>query len=209
MPKRVLVCEDHTLVVDGLKLLLQQHGFVWAGHTATVPGLVALIAEAKPDIVLLDLNLKGDDSLPALAEARAKFPELLIFILTMYRDEFLIERVRTQGANGFLEKDIDNEELLRVLGRHRDEPFYLSATLSREQQQRQHYRDQFAGKMKLTKREMDVIPLLAHGKTTHEIAEALFLSPLTVDTHRKNIFRKLNIGNVVDLVNFAHENKLV
>lgn len=209
MAKRVLVCEDHTLVVDGLKLLLQPHGFEWAGHAPTTVGLAARIADTKADVLLLDLNIKGDDGLAVLADLRQTFPSLLILILTMYRDEFFIERARKEGANGFLEKDIGNDELLRALGRDPQQPFYLSSTLAREQQERQHYRDHFAGKMKLTKREMDVIPLLAHGKTTHEIAEQLFLSPLTVDTHRKNIFRKLNITNVVDLVNFAHENKLV
>ncbi len=209
MSKRVLVCEDHTLVVDGLRLLLQTHGFEWAGHAPTLAGLDARIAETKPDILLLDLNVKGTDGFSVLPHLRLAFPVLLIFILTMYRDEFLIERARKDGANGFLEKDIGNDELLNALCRGADQPFYLSSTLAREQQERQLYRDHFAGKMKLTKREMDVIPLLAHGKTTHEIAAQLFLSPLTVDTHRKNIFRKLNITNVVDLVNFAHENKLV
>jgi DNA-binding NarL/FixJ family response regulator len=87
--------------------------------------------------------------------------------------------------------------------------FFLSRMLRQEAETRQKFRDQFANKMKLTNREMELIPLFADGRTAQEIADFLNLSYFTVETHRKNIFKKLQINNVVELVRFVHENKLV
>jgi DNA-binding NarL/FixJ family response regulator len=127
----------------------------------------------------------------------------------MYRDEFLIARAKKEGAHGYLEKTVGDDELFRAMAQAPGSQFFLSHALRQEAETRQKFRDSFADRMRLTNREMELIPLLAKGRTAQEIADLLFLSYFTVETHRKNIFRKLQIDSVVELVNFAHANKLV
>lgn len=207
--RKVLVCDDHTLMVEGLSVLLEGHPeFELAGFAHSASEAIQLLESNVPEVLLLDLNLKESDGFEVLKVARERHPALLIIILTMYRDQSLIERARKEGANAFLEKSVSNAELFTAMRRDSREPFLLSSRLQEEEQQRENFRDHFAGKMKLTKREIELICVLAKGKTTHEAAQLLFLSPYTVETHRKNIFKKLNIKSIIELVNFAHENRL-
>jgi DNA-binding NarL/FixJ family response regulator len=209
MQKKVLVCEDHTIVADGLKYIIEKSlDFVLCGHARTQTESIELLLQKKPQVLLLDLNLNGEDGFSVLKEAN-RFPEILVLILTMYRDEFLISRAKKLGANGYLEKTVSNEELLLAMGRSTHDSFFLSRSLRVEAESRRSFRSQFANKMKLTNREMELVPLLADGRTAQEIADLLFLSHHTIETHRKNIFKKLQINSLVDLVNFVHENKLV
>lgn len=209
MQRKVLVCEDHTIVADGLKSIINRNpNFVLSGHARTHSQCIAMLREEKPDVLLLDLNLQGEDGFGVLKEAK-KLGNILVLILTMYRDEFLIDRARKEGAHGYLEKTVGDEELINAMTETPNGKFFLSRSLRQEAEARQKFRDSFANKMKLTNREMELIPLFAQGKTAQEIADHMFLSYFTVETHRKNIFRKLHINNVVELVNFVHENKLV
>jgi len=207
--KKVLVCDDHTLIAEGISVLLDRdERFSLVGHVTMAKHALEALSQQPIDVLLLDLNLKDSDGFEVLHGARKKYPLLLIIILTMYREESLIQKAMKAGANAFLEKSVSNNELLEAMNRSVNDAFFLSKVLQQEQKQLLQFRDHFAGKMKLTKREIELICVLAKGKTTHEAAELLFLSPLTVETHRKNIFKKLNITNVIELVNFAHENNL-
>jgi DNA-binding NarL/FixJ family response regulator len=127
----------------------------------------------------------------------------------MYQDYFLIERAQKSGANAYLQKNVTGDELIKTLRQLETNNFYLSKTLQQETERKKSFRDQFANKMKLTKRELELIPLLATGKNSSQIASQLDISSNTIDTHRKNIFRKLEINSMIELVNFAHENNLV
>ena len=127
----------------------------------------------------------------------------------MYQDYFLIERAQKSGANAYLQKNVTGDELIKTLRQLETNNFYLSKTLQQETERKKSFRDQFANKMKLTKRELELIPLLAIGKNSSQIAGQLDISTNTIDTHRKNIFRKLEINSMIELVNFAHENNLV
>jgi DNA-binding NarL/FixJ family response regulator len=209
MQRRVLVCEDHTIVADGLKSIIEKNPeFLLCGHARTVPECIDMLQTKKPDVLLLDLNLQGEDGFGALTEAK-KIGGILVLVLTMYRDEFLIARAKKEGAHGYLEKTVGDDELFRAMAQAPGSQFFLSHALRQEAETRQKFRDSFADRMRLTNREMELIPLLAKGRTAQEIADLLFLSYFTVETHRKNIFRKLQIDSVVELVNFAHANKLV
>jgi DNA-binding NarL/FixJ family response regulator len=127
----------------------------------------------------------------------------------MYQDYFLIERAQKSGANAYLQKNVTGSELIETLRQLETNNFYLSKTLQQETERKKSFRDQFVNKMKLTKRELELIPLLATGKNSSQIAGQLDISTNTIDTHRKNIFRKLEINSMIELVNFAHENNLV
>lgn len=210
MKKKVFVCEDHAIIVDGLKLLLDNNTeFSLAGFTYSGGELLALLHKIRPDILLLDLNLKEHDGLSLLEQLRKVNQNIKVLILTMYQDEALIDRARKLGANGYLPKNIGNEELLLAFREVETNSFYIPESLRKKIEQRSAYRDQFIDKMKLTRREVEIIRSIADGQPSHQIAEKLFVSPHTIETHRKNILRKLGLSNVAELVRFAHENFLV
>lgn len=208
--KDIFICEDHTIIIDGLKLLFQQSpDYRIIGHSLTGVGVIEKLEKENPNILILDLNLKDSDGLELIEQIRKKNKSLKIVVLTMYPDEFLIERAKKLGANAYLQKSVSNDELLESLQKIETSEFYLSKALLEETERRKKFRDHFAHKMKLTKRELELIPLFARGLSSNQIADQLSISTLTIDTHRKNIFRKLEINTSIELVNFAHENKLL
>lgn len=208
--RKVFVCDDHMIVVEGIELLFKNSSqYTLVGQTSNGKELLEKLEISKPDILLLDLNLKDSDGFSLLAEIRKRDTELKVIILTMYQDDLLIQRAQKEGANGYLPKSASNKELLEALECVYSQSFYLSRTLKSEMDQRREFRDHFANKMKLTRREAELIPLLASGKSSNAIARELNVSAHTIDTHRKNIFKKLKINNIIELVNFAHENKLL
>lgn len=210
MKKKVFVCEDHTIIIDGLRLLLETNpDFTFAGFTTDGKELIQLIEKTQPDILLLDLNLKEHDGFSLLDQLRKTNAQVKVLILTMYEDEELINRAKKLGASGYLPKNIGNEALLLALQEVETNPFYIPDGLQKKIAQRKAFRDEFIDRMKLTKREVEIIRSIAQGQPTPVIAEKLFVSPYTVETHRKNIFRKLSLTNMAELVRFAHENFLV
>jgi len=205
--KKIVICEDHRIVYDGLELLLAgSKEYAIVGYAANGKALITLLKDTDPDILILDLNLPDSDGFTLLREIRTSSEKIRIIILTMYNDSFLIEKAREERANAYLLKNASNEEILAALAQSNDNNFYVTRSIQHEMDRRKIYRDRFAQKMKLTRRELEIIEKLARGESSQEIAEQLFLSHHTVETHRKNIFRKLEINNIADLVRFAHEN---
>jgi DNA-binding NarL/FixJ family response regulator len=210
MSRKIVICEDHTIVLDGLKLLLKNRvDFQIIGNATTGRDLLQNLPSWPADILVLDLNLPDTDGLTLLEKVKSLSPNLLIIILTMYNDDFLIERAKKSGANAYLPKNVSNEEFLRALETVAANQFYLSESLAYDVERKRIFRDQFVTRMKLTEREIEIIRLLAQGRSANEVGETLFLSTHTVNTHRKNIFRKLGINSTVELVHFAHDNNLL
>jgi DNA-binding NarL/FixJ family response regulator len=208
--KKVFICEDHTIVLDGLKLVLNQlPDFQIAGHTSTGADLFDNLKKADPHILILDLNLPDIDGLTLLEKIRSVNKEILVIVLTMYNDEQLVERARRMGANAYLLKNVSNDELKKVLTTANQQSFYISESLKYNAEKSKIFRDQFVNKMKLTEREIEIIRFLARGNSSADIASALHLSTHTINTHRKNILRKLEMNSTIELVHFAHDNNLL
>lgn len=208
--KNIVICEDHSIVYVGLKLLLEQsENYTLSGYASNGKELIPLLKKEKVDILILDLNLPDTDGFTLLKEIRAFDTRIHIVILTMYHEEFLVERARLEGANAFLLKNSGNDELIQALDKLDEVPFYVAEQLAQELTRKKLFKDDFAQKMKLTRRELEIIRLLALGMTSQQAAVELSLSSHTVDTHRKNIFRKLEINSIADLVRFAHDNKII
>ncbi len=205
--KKIVICEDHRIVYDGLELLLAGNKeYSITGYAGDGKTLKTLLKNTDPDILILDLNLPDSDGFTLLRDIRSSNEKIRIIILTMYNDSFLIEKAREEKANAYLLKNASNEEILAALAQSNETDFYVTGAIQHEMDRKKMYRDRFVQKMKLTRRELEIIEKLARGESSQEIAEQLFLSPHTVETHRKNIFRKLEINNIADLVRFAHEN---
>ena len=207
---KIVICEDHDIVVEGVRLILSGWpNFTLSGHARTEDELLPLL-EKQPHILLLDLNLKKQDGFQILEKIKPVYPNLKILILTMYEEAFLIDKAKKLHANGYLLKNSSNGELLEALNHVIvSAEFFLPAGLRKHKNEQETYRDKFVEKMHLTSREIEIIKLVVKGKTGKEIADELFLSLYTVDTHRKNILAKLKLKNIADLVRFAFEHHLV
>lgn len=208
--KKVIICEDHNIVYDGLKLLLSKSDeYKIVGHAALGKELIPLLLKVTPDILLLDLNLPDTDGLVLLKEIRKTNKQIKIIILTMYHDSFLIEKAREEGANAYVLKNSSNNELMAALDGLDRNKFFVPRAIQLDMDRKKIYRDQFAQKMKLTNREIEIIKSLALGHTSQDIADQLSLSLHTIETHRKNIFRKLEISGIANLIRFAHDNHII
>ncbi|MBK5279971.1 MAG: response regulator transcription factor [Bacteroidia bacterium] len=208
--KKVIICEDHEIVYTGLKLLLDlSENYSLAGLAKNGNELIPLLKKQNPEILILDLNLPDTDGFSLLKSVREFDKEICIVILTMYQDEFLVERAREEGANAYLLKNAANYELIRALDHVTNTSFYLSRHMKEELEKKKLFHDSFTQKMKLTKREVEIIRALALGNTSEKASIDLNISQHTVDTHRKNIFRKLEINNLASLVRFAYEHKII
>ena len=208
---KIIICEDHEVVVEGVRLMLaNQSQFLLGGHARTQSELFHLIEKEKPQVLLLDLNLKREDGFSLLEQIRQRYPGLKVIILTMYEEPYLIEKAKKSKANGYLLKNSANGELVEALNHVLiSDQFFLPAGLVKQKRDNESYRDEFIEKMHLTVREIEIIKLVAEGKSAKEIAEQLFLSLHTVDTHRRNILTKLKLKNIADLVRFAFENHVL
>ncbi len=206
----LVICEDHHVVVDGIRLMLaDQQEFALVGHAPNLSELKRLIGKHKPSLVILDLNLNGENGFTILENLRSNHPDLKVIIVTMYEESFLIEKAQKLGANGYLLKNMDGAEFLRALQEvQHGSSFYLQISLEKRQHENGQYRDSFIERMHLTPREVEIIKLIVQGKQAKQIANELFLSMHTVDTHRRNVLTKLNLKNIADLTRFAIENKL-
>lgn len=206
----VVICEDHEIVFTGLKLILDQsEEFEIIGHAQSGKDLLPLLEKSKANILILDLNLPDTDGFTLLKAVRAINKDIFVIILTMYQDLHLIQRAKDEGANAYLLKNASNEELLEALRQVNHKSFFVTRELQTENEHQDLFKDEFSQKMKLTRREIEIIRLLAMGKTSQQTSTTLSISPHTVDTHRKNIFRKLKINNIADLVRFAHDTKII
>lgn len=208
---KIIICEDHEVVVEGVKLMLaHQNEFTLCAFVKTEQELLQMIKSENPSIILLDLNLKHDDGFSILQKLKLEYPGLKVIILTMYDEPYLIEKAQRLKANGYLLKNMTNGELIAALNQAiESDEFYLTAHLSKQRADNKKYRDEFVGKMHLTPREIEIIKLIAQGKSAKEMADELFLSLHTIDTHRRNILDKLNLKNIADLTRFAFENHLL
>lgn len=211
IPYKIIICEDHDVVVQGVKLMLSDVvEFSLCGHAKDEMELVQLIEREAPKVLLLDLNLNGQDGFRLMEMVRAKHPALKVIIFTMYEDTFLIEKARKLKASGYLLKNSSGQELIECLNHAvQSAEFYLPVGLLNQKQKNDSYRDEFVEKMHLTPREIEIIKLAAQGKSAKEMADELFLSLHTIDTHRRNVLLKLKMKNIADLVRFAAKNNLI
>jgi len=197
----LLLADDHRLFNDGLKALLSDD-FTVVAQVFSGTAIAPAVLRHDPDVLLLDFNLPGLNGLEAARTLLADFPTLRIVLLTMYNEPRIVEEFRLLGARGFLLKTASKEELTLAIrlvvggGLYFPPPAGKAADAA-------HADDAFLKQFLLTPREVDIIRLVQEGLSSKQIADRLGLSPFTVDTHRKNIYVKLGISTVAELVNFA------
>jgi DNA-binding NarL/FixJ family response regulator len=207
-PIRVFIVDDHPVVVAGLTALLSQIGDVRvAGAAANAFQTIPFLKENPVDLVLLDINLPDVNGIELCRRIKKEFPEMKVLALSTFSDRSYISRMIDSGASGYLIKSASREEISTAVHTAMAGRLYLSLEMERVLQPSAVAE---AGTVpRLTRREQEVLRLIAEGLTNHQIAEKLFISPLTVDSHRKNLLTKLGVKNTASLVRLAVLHKLV
>ena len=208
----VFLVDDHQIILDGLKALLSNDKVIdIAGESIRCKDAYEMISICKPDVVLTDIHMPDMNGIEFSRLVKKNFPEIKIIALSMSADESLISDMLDAGASGYLVKNTGKEELREALIRVVSGEVYFSPEVASQLSKallnsRKKETDPPA---KLTQREIEIVQLIAKEFSNEQIANALFISERTVETHRKNIFRKTKIKGVIGLLKYAMENKLL
>jgi two-component system response regulator NreC len=211
---RVLVTEDHVIVREGLRAILDSQPDIQVAGEAT-NGLEAIKQneELKPDIILMDISMPEMNGLDATRRIKQAHPEVKILALTMHEgDEYFFEALQA-GASGYFVKGGSSAELIGALRALAQGDVYISPTMTKKLLS-DYLRRAKTGQDKevytgLTGREKEILKLVAEGRNNQDIAEKLFLSPSTVQTHRANIMAKLGLHSRTELVKYALRHGLI
>lgn len=207
---RVLLADDHTLVRAGLRKVLEQDGgLTVVGEVADGATALEFLARQRVDVVVLDLTMPGLDGFDLLRGARARWPELKLLVLTMHADAEHAARAVREGADGYLLKDSAAGELVAGIRAVMDGRSYYSEPVQRALSEL--LRSGATPRLvdRLTEREREVLRLVARGLSTKEIAARFDISARTIETHRANIMRKLELHSVALLTQFALREGLI
>lgn len=211
--KRVLIADDHDVVRRGLRALLESEtGFEVCGEAIDGREAVRKARQLTPDIAVLDISMPILNGIEAIRHIRAASPRTEVVIITMHDSEDLLRDALKAGARGYVLKSAAGRDLLAAVAALRDgKPFFSPAIseLMLEQYLSHHGASGEAGGLRLTRREREIIQLLAEGRTNKEVATALSISIKTALTHRSNILRKLGLHSLPALVRYAIRNKIV
>jgi DNA-binding NarL/FixJ family response regulator len=207
-PIRILLADDHNILRDGMRLLLErQAGFAVVGEAADGREVVQLAQEQTPDVVVMDIAMPNMNGIEATRRIVERKPQIGVVILSMHYDESYVIRSLKAGARAYLLKDAVKTELIAAIQAVVQGRSFFSPKISRILQEdfvqllgRRGAEDTYD---LLTEREREVLQLVAEGKTNKEIASHLNLSLYTVDTHRTHILQKLNLHSVPELILYA------
>jgi two-component system, NarL family, nitrate/nitrite response regulator NarL len=209
---QLLIVDDHPLVIDGLKTMLKDVGYIQINGSVKNgrDALVYLDEHPEVNVILLDINLPDTDGLRLCEQIRARNKCIKIIGLTYVNEAGIITQLIKRGANGYLLKNMEREELITAIDQVMDGAIYLSKAANEKIiQQLQAYDLPGNTLPALTRREKEILQLLAKGFTSHEIADQLFLSTFTVDTHRRNMLQKFNVHNTQALINLVNEMRIM
>ena len=196
----VLIADDHGVVREGLRALLEREGIRVVGEARTGREAVALTRELQPSVVLMDVRMPDGDGLQALAAIKAAEPQVSVIMLTIYTNPGYLARAVASGAAGYLSKEVDPERIpwaVRTAARGEEllDRAALLAALSTAAQSEQPASADTPPLEDLTEREATVLRLIAEGLSNEEITELLVVSLSTVKTHVNHIFRKLGVSD--------------
>jgi DNA-binding NarL/FixJ family response regulator len=213
---KILIVDDHEVVRDGLKnILLSLNNMAIAGEAANGEDAISMYDSLKPDLVIMDISMPGMNGIEATRIIKENDPDAKILILTMHDNQEYLNQIIRSGAKGFVLKNTDKEELLDAVKTVSGGENFFSKDISKliienyirsakETDKNEGYKE-----VPLTKREIEILKYIAEGNSNQEIANRLYISYNTVDTHRKNIMHKLSIKNTAGLVRYAIEKGLI
>lgn len=212
-PCKLFLIDDHQLVIDGIKSLLQEvDDIVVIGEANAGEEALRALQYLQPDMVLLDVNMPGMDGVTTCQAITAKYPRLPVLTLTMHQDRAVINAMTRAGAVGVVLKNTSREELVEAIRKVQEGRRYFSPEVTETLlQPAASPHDQHGDVLPavLTSREREILCLIAEGYSNTEIGDRLSISHRTVDTHRTNLMKKLQVRNIAGLIRYAFRHGLV
>lgn len=203
--RRIVLVDDHPIVRHGLRVLIDgEDDLEVCGEAGSIEEARKLIAEADPELALVDLSLKDESGLDLIKDLRLQHPELLILVVSIHDEGLYAERVLRAGAKGYVAKQEATYELLSAIRKVLEGAVYVSDRVASRMLDRMTGNPGEQGPLEqLSDRELQVFRLIGGGKTTREIAKTLHLSIKTIETYRAHIKTKLGLRNATELVQRA------
>lgn len=198
MKASVFIVDDHYMVIEGIRSLLQNEKDIeWMGHATNAASCLGFLKNHQPDIILMDINLPDKSGIDLCKEVRQKYPAIFVLGVSTFNQQAFIRNMIDNGASGYVLKNATKDELLEAIAVVQKGKTFLSheANLS--------LREKEIKMPPISRREKEVLQLIADGLTNNEIAEKLFISIPTVNTHRKSLLEKLEAKNTALLISKA------
>ncbi|MCZ8022047.1 MAG: response regulator transcription factor [Cyclobacteriaceae bacterium] len=203
---RTILVDDHAIIIDGVKAILVQHPLVKVIHTAqSADEALHWFKTNEADLLITDYSMPGLDAVSFIKTVKRILPQIKIIMLSMHEEIHLTKEILKSGVNAYILKKDTQKELLQAIEEVNAGRIYLSQDISKQMIQNMNNPDE--GKL-LTEREKEILRLITQEYNNKQIAESLFISERTVETHRKNIFRKTGTNSLVGLIKFAFANNL-
>lgn len=200
----IFIVDDHYMVIEGIRSLLQyEKDIEWTGHASNADSCLAFLKQRLPDVILMDINLPGKSGIELCKEVKDLYPAALIIGLSTFNQQSFVQKMMDNGASGYVLKNATRDELMEAIAAVTKGKTYLSDEVS------QALRKKGPGEIILTRREKEVLELIAEGLTNAAIAAKLFISVTTVDTHRKNLLAKFDARNTASLIKTAAHLQLI
>ncbi|XCF07619.1 response regulator transcription factor [Tamlana crocina] len=202
---RLAIAEDHQSLIDGIKLLLEyEDGISIVGTANDGQALLEIVGKKRPNVVLTDIRMPKTDGIEATRLIKNQYPEIYVLAFTMFDQLEAIQQMMDAGASGYILKNSSLEEVRQAIFAVAKGETYFDANINTNA-----LNSEPSNKTKgvLTKRQIEILELIAQGKTSREIADQLFIGTHTVDTHRKNMARILGLQGKGELMRYALEKK--
>ncbi|HEY4154590.1 MAG TPA: response regulator transcription factor [Puia sp.] len=204
---RVFIVEDHSVVVEGIRVLLQnENDIVVAGSSLTAAGCIDYFAHQVADVVLMDINLPDMSGVELCRIIKIKCKEAMVLMLSTFNQGIYMNKAMENGASGYLLKNVTRQEMIDGIRTVSRGGVYFSFEAGKI------YKSSLESnslRPVLTKREKEILKLIVEGLTNSQIGRQLFISIDTVDTHRKNLYAKLNVKNTAQLIRYTIENGII
>lgn len=202
---KIVIADDHQIVIDGIKLILADHKDIEVvGEALNGKELLSILGKKYVDIAIVDISMPIMNGMEATQHISEVYPHVKVIILTMHNEKNYILKIIEAGAKGFILKNKSKEELVKAIYNVANNQTHFGddilSVLLNDKTKKQ------SSPIKLTKKEKEVLRLLTQEFTTDEIAKKLFIEPTTVTTHRKHLSKKIGSKNIVGLIKYAIEN---
>lgn len=205
MITKVFIVDDHYMVIEGIRSLLQNEKDIeWTGHATHAASCLAFLQHQLPDVILMDISMPDKSGIDLCREVKEKYPSVFIIGLSTFNQQSFIQKMMDNGASGYVLKNATKEELLEGIEAVMKGKIYLSDEAAQSLRKNSNSETPV-----LTRREKEVLELIAEGMTNNEIAAKLYIGVTTVDTHRKNLLTKLEAKNTASLVRLATQLQLI
>lgn len=199
MSIKLFLVDDHYMVIEGIHSLLAQDKEInWMGHAGNAESCLAFLKLQLPDVILMDISMPGMSGIDLCKMVRELYPSVYIIGLSTFNQQSFIKKMMDNGASGYLLKNATKEELIKALHIVAAGKIYLSEDVANVLRNSDDNRIPV-----ITRREKEILELIADGMTNAEIATQLFISVSTVDTHRKNLLAKFESKNIASLIKMA------